>query len=425
MWKEGRIEGLVNKAVNWAAARAAASYNDDNKKKARAFNSKVVGGKVREAVRSLTGRMGSGVLLPQDTDAKSGLPVIEVLQAKCPEISIPAVGRDDNLAFEDYPGGVPHTVPLLFNEQDVSAAAAKLRGSAGVDSVDGAMMSQWLTRYGNWSTELREEISMWAEWLAREQHVCWAAIRGLMTRRLVILDKTPGVRPVGIDNMWLRCISKVVVAESGYEAKMACGSTQLCAGLDAGIEGALHAAVRQANDLDAFCFEEGELDEDVWRAEEEREEDEKPLWRKESAQADGLLTQDAEEMGGIEESVKDSERWNTAGVTLVDANNGFNRLSRYTMLWHVRHRWAAASQFAFNCYRHTIRMVVRTGKQEAKVIQAGEGVIQGCVLGMLLYGVWTESSKSSTGTPSIVMMDAISPAGFLTTTTGSTCSIRL
>ena len=33
MWREGKVEGLVNKAVNWAAARAAASYDSDNKKK--------------------------------------------------------------------------------------------------------------------------------------------------------------------------------------------------------------------------------------------------------------------------------------------------------------------------------------------------------------------------------------------------------
>ena len=137
-------------------------------------------------------------------------------------------------------------------------------------------MSHWLTRYGNQSTELREEMAIWAEWLRREKHVCWTAIRRLMTRRLVGLDKQPGVRPVGIGNAWLRCVSKVVVKECGHEAKMACGSTQLCAGLEAGIEGALHAAVRRANDLDAFCFGDGEMDEGVWRAEADREEGEVP-----------------------------------------------------------------------------------------------------------------------------------------------------
>ena len=39
-------------------------------------------------------------------------------------------------------------------------------------------------------------------------------------------------------------------------------------------------------------------------------------------------------------------------TTLVDARNGFNKLSRLEMLWTVRHRWLAGSRFAFNCYRH-------------------------------------------------------------------------
>ena len=30
-----------------------------------------------------------------------------------------------------------------------------------------------------------------------------------------------------------------------------------------------------------------------------------------------------------------------SGTTLVDAHNGFNKLSRLAMLWTVRHRWPA------------------------------------------------------------------------------------
>ena len=37
-----------------------------------------------------------------------------------------------------------------------------------------------------------------------------------------------------------------------------------------------------------------------------------------------------------------------SGTALVDAHNGFNKLSRLEMLWTVRHRWPAGARFAFN-----------------------------------------------------------------------------
>ena len=35
-------------------------------------------------------------------------------------------------------------------------------------------------------------------------------------------------------------------------------------------------------------------------------------------------------------------------TTLVDARNGFNKLSRLAMLWTVQHRWPVGARFAFN-----------------------------------------------------------------------------
>jgi hypothetical protein len=49
----------------------------------------------------------------------------------------------------------------------------------------------------------------------------------------------------------MRCIGKAVVRDTGDQAKLACGSVQLCAGLEAGIEGSLHA-VREVWADDGF-----------------------------------------------------------------------------------------------------------------------------------------------------------------------------
>ena len=77
-----------------------------------------------------------------------------------------------------------------------------------------------------------------------------------MANRLIALDKCPGVRPVGVGEIW-RCIfAKCVIIIAGGEAEEECGDEQLCAGLEAGIEGGIHAA-RQAwadAEEDEECF---------------------------------------------------------------------------------------------------------------------------------------------------------------------------
>jgi hypothetical protein len=79
------------------------------------------------------------------------------------------------------------------------------------------------------------------DWLANHQPP-WAAYRAIMAGRLVALDKCLGVRPVGIGESWQRLFAKTILLLCRKEAKQACGINQLCAGLESGIEGAVHGA---------------------------------------------------------------------------------------------------------------------------------------------------------------------------------------
>ncbi len=65
-----------------------------------------------------------------------------------------------------------------------------------------------------------------------------------------------------------------------------------------------------------------------------------------------LFTQDPTGSGNGE------AMWGPEGLTLVDVWNGFNELSRLAMLWMVRHCWPAGAQFAFNCYRHFVQLIL-------------------------------------------------------------------
>ena len=122
----------------------------------------------------------------------------------------------------------------------------------------------------------------------------WAAYRALMSGRMIALDKQPWIRPVVVGETWRQLMAKCLLKVAGAEAKCACGTTQLAGGLEAGIEGAIHAM--------RVLFEEHRKEED----------------------------------------------W---GFLLIDARNAFNEENWTAMLWAVRHEWPSGAKFTFNCYR--------------------------------------------------------------------------
>jgi hypothetical protein len=119
-------------------------------------------------------------------------------------------------------------------------------------------------------------------------------------------------------------------SRSGKEAKEACGIDQLCAGLDSGIEGAIHAMQH------------------TWEAN------------------------------------KAEEEW---GYLLIDAKNAFNEQNRTAMLWTVRHEWPSGARFTFNCYKHWATLVIRSNDGTGTFLYSKEGVTQGDPLSMFAYGI--------------------------------------
>ena len=107
----------------------------------------------------------------------------------------------------------------------------------GTDAVD---LANWLLRFGRESEALREEMAAWTNWLANTAPP-WAAYWAMMTNRLVALDKQLGTRPVGIGEVYRRLWAKCLLKAIGSQATAACGNFNLCTGLQAGIEGAVHA----------------------------------------------------------------------------------------------------------------------------------------------------------------------------------------
>ena len=152
---------------------------------------------------------------------------------------VPPVENPACAAFEEYED-VPETVPLDFTEDDVTCVASKLSGAEGVLEAEAMQLKNWLLRFRCASEELRVVVASLDDWMTNSSPP-WAAYRALMSCCLFALDKRPGVRPVGIGETLCRALAKLVMRAAGEQAKTVCSNLQLCAGLDAGIEGATHA----------------------------------------------------------------------------------------------------------------------------------------------------------------------------------------
>lgn len=322
----------------------------------RNFNARVLSGHLRSACRQLTDRDGGGVLQPDDTCAKTDRPVLEVLKTKHPPLRDPPTDPDSGV-FEPYPE-TPDLPPLVITADHVEAVASHLSGAAGPGGTDAVDLRNWLLRYHGNSAALRAEMAALTTWIAASNPP-WAAIRALMACRLVALDKQPGVRPVGIGEVYRRLMAKCVLRVTGDHATQACGNFNLCAGLKAGIEGAVHA-MREA-----------------WEEHIGLEDDEAP-----PPDAD-----EAPEAPPGQPPDRPPPSRDPFGMTCIDARNGFNELSRKAMLWTVRHRWPIGSRFAFNCYRHSAQLVLRRDGDECEILLSREGVTQGDPLSMVLYGL--------------------------------------
>ena len=115
--------------------------------------------------------------------------------------------------------------------------ASKLSGIAGALGAEAMEQLNWLLRFRCASKEFRVVVARRDDWMANSSPP-WAAYCALMACRIVVLDKRPGVCPVGIGETLRRALAKLVMRAAGDQAKTACGNLQLCAGLEAGIEGA-------------------------------------------------------------------------------------------------------------------------------------------------------------------------------------------
>ena len=160
---------------------------------------------------------------------------MEVLHTKHPK------ARPLSAACLDaYPNNPPEMVPVDITDDVVSAVAGHLLGGAGPGGTDSVSLQHCLLRFGSASGKLRQIVAEFGEWLSNGRSPS-AAYQAMMSGRFIALDKSPGIRPVGIGETWCRLLAKCLLQVMGQEAKAACGTEQLAGGVESGIESSIHA----------------------------------------------------------------------------------------------------------------------------------------------------------------------------------------
>jgi len=201
--------------------------------KAQAFNGLVQSGCLHQAVRWVTTNEGRSVLHLDSKDVKTGQLVSQVLADKHPE------GHHILAeALEDYSEAL-ESLQLQANAESCWATAWKLSDGADPSRTDAAELQHWIFCFGVVWEAPQDKLIQWIEWLANDS-TSWAAHRAVMACCLVATNKQLGVCPVGIGMVCGHLFAKVVISHASFKTTLSCSSTNLCAGLPAGIECAVH-----------------------------------------------------------------------------------------------------------------------------------------------------------------------------------------
>ena len=133
----------------------------------------------------------------------------------------------------------PIFIPVDITEEAVESVVQKRLRRSGPGGKDSEALQGCLLKIGEDSTRLRTSIETFVDWLANGSPP-WAAYCAFMPGRLIALDKQPDVRPVIVGETWRRLFAKIILKVTGQEANIGFQDDQLCAGLKAGTNGAIH-----------------------------------------------------------------------------------------------------------------------------------------------------------------------------------------
>ena len=318
LWKEGRLHEIVSECEEIQKRLQAGSSKQKKEESAmRGFSRLMMLGKVRQALKLIDADSEvTGVHEMSDE-------IRAVLQEKHPE----AEPAQQHVLDERE---IPAVEPVIFEEIDASMvckAAEQTSGSGGPTRLDADAWKHIICSrvFGKVSEDFANAIAMSARRMCRE-NITHSYLSLLWECRLVpLMKEDDGVRPVGIGEPLRRIIGKCVLKVVGGDVQMAAGALQTCAGVDSGVEAAIHAMADTFNSVDCEA------------------------------------------------------------VLLVDAENAFNRINREVSLHNIQRICPSIHTYLNNCYKEPSRLHLGDGT----FIYSKEGATQGDNLAMAMYSLST------------------------------------
>ena len=133
--------------------------------------------------------------------------------------------------------------PSIFdqiNANKVRKTAMRISGSHGPSGLDSQEWRRILTIFGQPSTDLCKTIAKITKRIATE-NLPDEQLEAFNACRLIPLDKNPGVRPIGVGEVFRRIVGKILIRCVSYDLIQLGLDKQLCLGQKGGIEYAIHS----------------------------------------------------------------------------------------------------------------------------------------------------------------------------------------
>ena len=213
---------------------------------------KTVCGKTKAALDLLSQAQKGGVLHLNDDPNNPVFPTVrDILKSKHPrgqyahaECIIPSTTQDVH--------------PVVFDSIDANAirsTALQTTGSAGPSGLDAHEWRRLCTAFKGASTDLCNSLALVAKRLCTS-YVDPKCVSPLLTCRLIALDKSPGVHPIGIGDTARQIIAKAILNIARPDVQDISGCLQLCGGQISGIEVAVLAvrAVFESDENEAVLL---------------------------------------------------------------------------------------------------------------------------------------------------------------------------
>ena len=217
-------------------------------KEMKEFNRRTVSRKVANAIRTLQNEQNGGVLDLQEKI--NGETVLQNLKSKHPSTQ----PYDPALIVDDWPNTLSYHLSRFNRINAHAIRGATLKTSCGhmPSGVDALEWRRYLTAFGNRSESVCQRVAKIAVRLATEEQDP-TSLQANKACRPILLDKCPGVRPIGVGEVLRRIIGVTVVYCLQADLKQLGATQRFCMGQRCGREHAIHS-LRATSDENEAVF---------------------------------------------------------------------------------------------------------------------------------------------------------------------------